>query len=137
MGCRDRFFIGEVLLNVCPAVILLVDDDEGVRRSLHRLLSANGYEVYAAPDRSRALEEARARRPQIMILDLHMPTSSGLQIARAVRADPILIATGLIAFSASVPDWDDELNLFDRVVAKPAPAEVLLDAISRVLGRVR
>src|SRR5688572_33041102 len=98
----------EVEVNVGAAVILLVDDDEGVRRSLHRLLSANGYEVYAASDRSRALDEARARRPQIMILDLHMPKSSGMQIARAVRADPILIATGLIAFSASVPYWDDE-----------------------------
>ena len=116
--------------------ILLVDDDESVRTSLHRLLSANGYQVDEASDRSSALEKARARRPQIMILDLHMSSSSGFQIASALRADPMLRAIGLIAFSASIPDWDEGLKLFDQVIEKPAPAGVLLDAIARTLGRL-
>jgi two-component system, cell cycle response regulator DivK len=122
---------------VCAVVILLVDDDESVRKSLHRLLDAHGYEVYEASDRVGALAQARARHPQIMILDLHIPGCSGLQIARAVREDAILGAIGLIAFSASVPDWEEDLKLFDGVVAKPAPAEVLLGAISRTLERLR
>lgn len=117
-------------------VILLVDDDESVRTSLHRLLDAYGYEVYEAADRASAIQEARSRHPQIMILDLHMASVSGLQIARVVRADPDLSAVRLIAFSASVPDWDEDLKLFDQVIEKPAPAEVLLEAIERSLRRV-
>jgi CheY-like chemotaxis protein len=121
---------------LCAVVILLVDDDESVRKSLHRLLSAHGYEIYTAAGSTGALEEARKRRPQIMILDLHMSTVSGLQVARAVRADPVLNHIGLIAFSASVPDWDEDLKLFDQVISKPAPADVLLGAISKAIARV-
>jgi CheY-like chemotaxis protein len=124
-----------VLVNVCAVIILVVDDDESVRKSLHRLLSAHGHEVYEASDRIGALAEARRRRPHVMILDLHLSRLSGLQIARAFRDDPSLSAIGLIAFSASVPDWDEELKLFDRVVAKPAPAKVLLAAIAESTQR--
>jgi CheY-like chemotaxis protein len=119
-----------VLLNVCAALILLVEDDASVRKSLRRLLRANGYEVYEASDCAGALEGARERRPHIMILDLQMSWPSGLQIAQAVKADPTLSAIHLIAFSASVPNWDEDMKLFAHVIEKPAPAEVLLDAIA-------
>jgi CheY-like chemotaxis protein len=119
-----------VLLNVCAAVILVVDDDQSVRKSLYRLLSAHGYEVYEASDHTGALEHARQRRPNVLILDLHMSRLSGLDIARAVKADAALSSIHLIAFSASIPDWDEDMKLFTRVVEKPAPVQILLDAIA-------
>lgn len=122
---------------VCAAVILLVDDDASVKKSLHRLLGAHGYEVHGASDQSAVLEAARAHRPDIIILDLHMPWPNGLEIARVLKADPSLNAIRLIAFSASVPDWDENMGLFDQVIEKPASAQVLLDAIAACVQRQR
>lgn len=130
---RDLFNSVEVLSNVGAAVILLVDDDESVRKSVHRFLNAHGYEVYEAQDRASAVNEARLRHPHVMIVDLHLPSFSGLQIARDIRADPTLKTTHLIAFSATIPDWDEELKLFDRVISKPVAGQVLLDAIASTL----
>ena len=133
---RDLFNPVEVLPNVGEAVILLVDDDESVRRSIHRFLTAHGFEVYEAADRASALNEARMRHPQVMIVDLHLPSFSGIQIARDVRADADLTTTHLIAFSASIPDWDEELRMFDQVISKPAAGRVLLDAIASILQKL-
>lgn len=130
---RDLFNLVEVLPNVGAAVILLVDDDESVRKSVHRFLNAHGYEVYEARDRTSAVNEARLRHPHIMIVDLLLPSFSGLHIARDIRADPDLKTIHLIAFSATIPDWNEELRLFDRVISKPAAGQVLLDAIVSTL----
>jgi CheY-like chemotaxis protein len=107
-----------------------VEDDDSVRRSLRRLLTVHGYDVYEASSHSTALDGARLHRPQVMIVDLHLPGLSGLHIARSIRADPSVGALSLIAFSASVPDWDEDLQHFDCVVEKPARAEVLLKAVA-------
>jgi DNA-binding response OmpR family regulator len=120
---------------VAAEIILLVDDDDSVRRSLRRLLTLHGYEIYEASDRNTALEAARRYRPHIIILDLHMSSVDGLQIAREIKADTGLSGTGLIAFSASLPEWDEDLQLFHRVVPKPANAEVLLKAIAETAQR--
>lgn len=122
---------------MAATVILVVDNDDGVRRSLRRFLTVHGYEVYEASDRDSALGQIRRRRPDVVILDLHMPPSSGLQIARELRADPTSNRIALIAFSASVPDWDEHFALLDRVIEKPAPAEVLLDAIRESTQRAK
>lgn len=125
-----------VSAHVSDDVILVVDNDESIRRSLRRLLTAHGYEVHEASDGTAALEQASRLRPRVVIIDLHMHSLNGLEIARAIKANSSMSGTCLIAFSASVPDWDDELQLFDQVVEKPAPADILLKAIAEATKRV-
>jgi FixJ family two-component response regulator len=78
--------------------IFIVDDDVGVRESLSLVFSLNGYEVVGLSDGSSLLAAARQRTPACIILDVHMPGRSGLDILRELNADaygaPILIISG-------------------------------------------
>jgi|EndMetStandDraft_3_1072993.scaffolds.fasta_scaffold193103_2 two-component system, LuxR family, response regulator FixJ len=78
--------------------IFIVDDDVGVRESLALVFSMNGYEVLGLSDGASLLTAARQRTPACIILDVHMPGRSGLDILRELNADaysaPILIISG-------------------------------------------
>jgi DNA-binding NtrC family response regulator len=59
--------------------IMVVDDDAGIRRSLHTLLSRAGYEVVQAVDGSEAVRLWRESQADLVITDLHMPNKDGIQ----------------------------------------------------------
>ena len=68
--------------------VLLVDDDDALRRSLRRLLERAGYTCAEAGGGPQAVWCARRRLPQCVFLDLAMPDGDGLAVARRLRADP-------------------------------------------------
>jgi two-component system, LuxR family, response regulator FixJ len=78
--------------------IFIVDDDAGVRESLSMVFSLQGYDVIALSDGASLLSAARQRTPACIILDVHMPGRSGLDILKELNADaygaPILIISG-------------------------------------------
>jgi len=85
-----------------PAVnVLLVEDDEGLRKAVARGLTKAGYSVATAGNGREALQLARASAPDAVIMDVLLPDSGGLGIARAMRqhqemrALPILFVTAL------------------------------------------
>ena len=59
--------------------IMVVDDDAGIRRSLHTLLSRAGHEVVQAVDGLDAIRLWRNQRADLVITDLHMPNKDGIQ----------------------------------------------------------
>jgi len=61
------------------ARILLVDDDPTIREAYQIVLETNGYTVDAAEDGSQALKLAAANEPDLILLDLIMPITTGLQ----------------------------------------------------------
>jgi CheY-like chemotaxis protein len=101
-----------------PDRILLVDSDADVRRLALFSLTAVGFEVHEAVDGEGALRAATLIRPDCVLLDLVMPGIGGLEVCRALRADPataectILILTSndsaavkVDAFSSGVDDY--------------------------------
>jgi diguanylate cyclase (GGDEF)-like protein len=101
-----------------PDRILLIDSDADVRRLALISLTAVGFEVHEAVDGVSALTAAKGIRPDCVLLDLVMPDLSGLEICRALRADPgtaectILILTSndgaaekVDAFSSGADDY--------------------------------
>jgi len=78
--------------------IFIVDDDAGVRESLSMIFSLQGYDVIGLSDGASLLTAARQRTPACIILDVHMPGRSGLDILKELNADaygaPILIISG-------------------------------------------
>ncbi len=80
--------------------ILIVDDDEGVTMTFARMLELEGYLVRTAKNAEIGLREARASRPDAIILDLRMPLVDGLGFLRRFRSDddhrsvPVTIVTG-------------------------------------------
>ena len=69
------------------AHILIVDDDSRVTGALRRTLAYEGYSVSVAENGERALALARARQPELVILDLMLPGMNGLEVCRRLRAD--------------------------------------------------
>ncbi|HYM41066.1 MAG TPA: response regulator [Thermoplasmata archaeon] len=78
--------------------ILIVDDDATFRTELGGLLQASGYEVSLAADRSEALERLRTDHVDVVLLDLVLPGTSGLDILREALAahptTPFILLTG-------------------------------------------
>ncbi len=111
--------------------VLVVDDDEAVRRSVAHALTRDGYEVSVAPDGGAALESLAGTRQDAVVLDILMPEPNGLEVCRRLRArgdrTPILMLTAR-----------DEVG--DRVAGLEAGADDYLPkpfALDELLARVR
>jgi CheY-like chemotaxis protein len=74
--------------------ILLVDDSKFMRRVNERALARAGYDVVTASDGEEALQIARARTPDLILLDMLLPKLGGQEVLQALRRDP---------FTASIP----------------------------------
>jgi two-component system, OmpR family, response regulator MprA len=77
--------------------ILLVDDDAGLRRALRRVLVSHGFEVEVAAGGAEALDRLRARAFDLVVLDVMMPDTDGIEVCEQLRADgeqlPVLMLT--------------------------------------------
>ena len=70
------------------SLVLVVDDTESVRSLVHRLLTSDGHEVVMAADGAAALDAVQQHRPDVVLLDVDMPTMGGLEVCRRLKADP-------------------------------------------------
>ena len=85
--------------------LLLVDDHALFRHSLQMLLEASGYTVVGmAADGREALQQARALRPDLVLMDIEMPTCSGLVATRLIKAELPAIKVVMLTVSASDED---------------------------------
>jgi DNA-binding response OmpR family regulator len=117
--------------------ILLVDDERDSAESLAQLLKHLGHEVRTAFDGPEALEIAAGFVPDVVLLDLALPTTSGYDVARELRSQERLQDVRIIALSGygSVEDRRRSQEAgFDRHLVKPVEIFVLeaaLDALPR------
>lgn len=119
--------------------ILVVDDEEGIRKNIERLLSLEGYEVATAPNGQHGLVIARSMLPDIIITDINMPVMDGFAMLDAVRHHPELDRCIVIMLTAA--DERDSMRRgmrlgADDYLTKPFRREELLDAIQSQLRKV-
>src|ERR1039458_4996998 len=70
--------------------ILVVDDVPMILQVYSEILRAEGYEVWEAATGQQALQVARDRRPDLVLLDVMLPDLSGVEVCRQIKADPAL-----------------------------------------------
>jgi CheY-like chemotaxis protein len=116
--------------------ILIAEDDADIRASLRFLLEEEGYTVGEAEDGEATLAYLRATpEPCVIFLDLLMPRLSGMDVLRAVEAEPALSARHrfvlLTARYASLPPAEEELFAQNAVarVHKPFAIDDILEAL--------
>jgi CheY-like chemotaxis protein len=81
--------------------VLVVDDDPNIRKMIIAALRREGYEFAEAPNGKEALEIMRARRPDVVVLDLMMPIVSGWEVLQERENDPELRQIPVIIVSAT------------------------------------
>ncbi len=115
--------------------ILIVDDEPRILDSLRMNLELDGYQVFEASNGVEALEEARRRLPDLMVMDVMMPEMDGFETLRELRkvsSVPVIMLT----VKADERDVIHGLELgADDYVAKPFSPAVLLSRIKAVMRR--
>ena len=91
--------------------VLVVEDNEQNLYLVRFLLEGAGWTVVAAPDGPRALEEARSGRFDLVLLDIQLPGMDGYAVAQALRGNPALSSTPIVALTSYAMAGDREKAL--------------------------
>jgi CheY-like chemotaxis protein len=120
------------------AKLLLVEDSEYNRDMLSRRLVRKGYQVAIAVDGAEGCARALAERPDLILMDMHMPVLDGWEASRQLKADPATAAIPIIALTADAMSGDREKALesgCDDYDTKPIELPRLLAKIEALLQR--
>jgi DNA-binding response OmpR family regulator len=116
--------------------ILVAEDDGDIRRLVADVLAHAGFEVTLAGDGPSALREVRQARPDLLVLDLGLPGTDGLDVARAIRRESDL---PIIMLTARADESDTIVGLeigADDYITKPFSTKELVARVRAVLRRV-
>jgi DNA-binding NtrC family response regulator len=115
-------------------MILLVDDDDGVRYALARILRNSGYEVMEAADGTEASALLHKSHFDLVISDIRMPSESGLVLAAHIyvkwRDTPVILISGHLSEEAGKYIAQG----FAEFIHKPVDATVLIPTVQRLLS---
>ena len=113
--------------------ILIVDDDQNSTHLVKVLLEKTGsYLVLEQNDATRAYQDARSFRPDVILLDIEMPGKDGGDVAAQIEADAELQRTPILFLTALVTKAEAEAGL--RVQGRPAVAKPI--AIPELINRI-
>lgn len=119
------------------ACILVVEDDADVAALIRFRLAASGHEVVLAGDGEAGVAAARARVPDVIILDWMMPGKNGIEVCTDLRADERFRTTRILMLTARAKDADRELAYtagVDDYMTKPFSPRDLLARVERLAG---
>jgi two-component system cell cycle response regulator DivK len=109
--------------------VLYVEDNEYNRKIVRRLLSRTSYSLREAVDGEAALTMVRENRPDLILMDVQLPKMSGLDVTRALRADPATADIPIIVVTSFALSGDDQRAMAagaSAYIAKPySPRELL------------
>jgi len=118
--------------------ILIVDDEEDVLELVRYNLDKNGYSTETATTGEEALTKARAKLPDLVILDLMLPGIDGLEVCRKLKSDTKTQHIPVIMLTAKGEEADIVTGLelgADDYVTKPFSPKVLVARVRRILHR--
>jgi two-component system NtrC family sensor kinase len=117
--------------------VLLIDDEEGIRKVMTIALRDAGYEVWSAPDGERGLEIFSLERPAIVVTDVKMPGIDGIEVLRRIKAlggdEEVIIITGHGEMELAIRALQLEASDF---ITKPIQDEALTIALRRAGERI-
>jgi two-component system nitrogen regulation response regulator NtrX len=118
--------------------ILIVDDEESIRRSLAGALTDEGYQVLTAADGVSALELVETERPHLMLLDIWMPHMDGMEVLRRVKAEQYDVSVIMISGHGNIETavTATKLGAYD-FIEKPLSLEKVILTIDHALRERR
>jgi signal transduction histidine kinase/CheY-like chemotaxis protein len=123
-----------------PLTILVVEDNTDARQMLRDLLGLLGHHVVTAEDGAQGVDQARAHRPDLALVDLGLPVMDGYEVARSLRAKPDTRSIYLVALTGYGQPEDRRRALdagFDEHLVKPLDLTRLNELLERGVVRAR
>jgi CheY-like chemotaxis protein len=116
--------------------VLVIDDDDAVRKSVLRLLVSHGHHAFGAASGKEGLTLALSHAPDVIVVDMHMPEQNGIDVAHSFRSHAQLARTPVIVLSATAEDIDGE-GVFVATLSKPCTSADLLAAVLAAAAQPR
>ncbi len=116
--------------------ILVVEDDPSLARLAQINLQAEGYQVVVDLDGNQACEYLSKNTPDLILLDLMLPTISGWELLRLIRAEERLHKTPVVVISAMARKEDQQRALQEgawKFFVKPFSIQALLEYVAQLL----
>ena len=116
--------------------ILVVDDEPYIVELLKLRLESNGYEVLIADDGDTGLEKAETEKPDLILLDVMMPTINGVEVCRLLKENQFTKHIPVILLTVKNQQKDRVLGLSagsDFYIAKPYDPRDLLDKVNQAI----
>lgn len=113
---------------------LIVEDDLELSEIVHELLELQGIESDVIRDGKVAMQYLSSHVPDLLILDLHLPNVSGLDILQQIQSDTRFQSTRIVVTTADVLRADSIREKVDIVLLKPFLSNELLDIAGRLLS---
>ncbi|WP_457555291.1 response regulator [Candidatus Pyrohabitans sp.] len=125
----------EVKRRDAPARVLVVDDDPDVVILLNKVLSKRGYQVVSSLSGEEAIEKAAKEKPDIIFMDIMMPTMNGWEAARAIKENEETRHIPIVFLSVRKEPEDIEKSLkyahADAHIGKPINFNKLYEVIEK------
>jgi two-component system phosphate regulon response regulator PhoB len=119
--------------------VLVVDDEEDIIELVELDLAGEGYRVVGCTTGEKALEIARSKLPNLIVLDLMLPGIDGLEVCRRLKRSPKTAHIPIVMLTAKAEETDIVTGLelgADDYVTKPFSGKVLAARVRRLLRRV-
>jgi CheY-like chemotaxis protein len=117
--------------------VLVIEDNPANLELVTTILEADGYQILTAEAAADGLRVAATERPDLILMDLHLPGMSGYDATRHLKADPATAAIPVVALTARAMRGDDEKAIeagCNAYLTKPLDAQVLRKTLRRFLG---
>ena len=117
-------------------LILIVEDDPKSLKLTRDLLQVSGYETIEATDGKQGVELAKAKKPDLILMDIMMPKMDGYNACHAIKADEATRRIPVVMLTAVGYELNEELAKrlgANGYITKPFDHQKLLDVISQFL----
>jgi two-component system cell cycle response regulator DivK len=118
------------------SLVLIVEDNEKNMKLVRDVLQVKGYATLEAVTAEDGIKLAMEHKPDLVLMDIHLPGMNGIEALGVLRADPATASIPVIAVTASVMQQDRKLITdagFDAYVGKPINLKEFLDAVRGML----
>lgn len=133
-----KIYFMDVVTNTNQKLILIVDDEQSIRDSLHQILIDEGYLTEFAQNGLVALEQIHKLKPDLVILDIWMPEMDGIETLKKIKSDyadlPVIMISGHATISTAVQAT--KMGAID-FVEKPLDLDTTLNSVKKALDLPR
>jgi len=119
-------------------VILIVEDDPKNLKLIRDLLQIRGYTTLEATDGKQGVDMARAKMPDLILMDIQMPVMDGFEAISILKADPVTKSTPIIALTAFAMQGDREKCMeagYNDYITKPLDTRAFVTKVKEYLEK--